>query len=72
MAESSKDLSSTVTGVIAILLLAVGVIVQHLFLERPLSSAKPVEIPVGLQTAGLWQDPNLPQILDPLSLARSK
>ena len=61
MAEPSKDSSSTVTGVVAILLLAVGVFVQQLPLERirPVSKTKPVEVPLGLQTvpARLWQDP---------------
>jgi hypothetical protein len=61
MADSSKDSSSTVTGVVAILLLAVGVFVQQLPLERirPVSKTKPIEVPLGLQTvsARLWQDP---------------
>src|SRR5437667_12485244 len=61
MADSSKDSASAVPGVIAILLLAAGVLVQQIPLERtrPVTKTKPVELPEGVQTvpARLWQDP---------------
>ena len=61
MANAQKDSSLPISGILAVLLLAAGVFVQQLPLERtrPVTTTKPTEVSAEFQTvpARLWQDP---------------